>query len=189
MAYPPVQCFIIEATDQIQRQLRRYESGECSLFGTYHNKCVDFDTVDRSVDQDGKPLDSDPRWPTCCDCGHRFSDNAEYQLFTNVIYKRIDNGETCTLRDAPPGAMYNATWLTHYEGYCGPDGQSLTVILPNGRAWNIDGQASNCTLKDDKVHKCWVRHGIPPLITVDKNGNTCAAGGGSIQAGESDGEN
>lgn len=36
-------------------------------------------------------------------------------------------------------------------------------------------------MPDDAEHRCWIRHGEPPLITVDKNGLTCAAGAGSIQ--------
>lgn len=60
-------------------------------------------------------------------------------------------------------------------------GPQLTVILPGGHPWNIDGRASNCTLPEDFEHRCWVRHGEPPAITVDKDGLTCAAGAGSIQ--------
>ena len=41
-------------------------------------------------------------------------------------------------------------------------------------------EASNCTRPEDTVHKCWVRHGQVPDITVDKLGDTCHAGGGSI---------
>lgn len=35
-------------------------------------------------------------------------------------------------------------------------------------------------------HKCWVRHGDPRAsnVTVDKNGDTCSAGAGSILAGD-----
>jgi len=35
------------------------------------------------------------------------------------------------------------------------------------------------------VHRCWVRHGRPEdgTLHVDKNGVTCAAGAGSIVAG------
>jgi hypothetical protein len=47
----------------------------------------------------------------------------------------------------------------------------------------IDSRASNCTLPNDREHKCWIRHGTPPDLTVDKNGKTCAAGAGSIQLG------
>jgi hypothetical protein len=45
-------------------------------------------------------------------------------------------------------------------------------------------QASNCTLPGDKKHHCWIRHGEVPNLTVDKAGVTCAAGAGSIQAGD-----
>jgi hypothetical protein len=60
------------------------------------------------------------------------------------------------------------------------------VRCPNGSDWHVDGRASNCTMPTDKVHKCWVRHGDPRAsnLTVDKNGFTCAAGAGSIQAGD-----
>jgi hypothetical protein len=58
------------------------------------------------------------------------------------------------------------------------------VRLPNGRDWAIDGRATNCTRPDDHEHQCWVKHGEPPNITVDKDGNTCGAGAGSIQIGD-----
>ena len=64
------------------------------------------------------------------------------------------------------------------------DGPQLVVILPNRQPWNIDSRASNCTMPYDYEHRCWVRHGEPPNVTVDKNGLTCAAGAGSIQSGD-----
>jgi hypothetical protein len=64
------------------------------------------------------------------------------------------------------------------------DGLHLVVRLPNGHVWNIDHRASNCTMKLDYEHRCWIRHGEPPNITVDKNGLTCQAGAGSILAGD-----
>jgi hypothetical protein len=62
------------------------------------------------------------------------------------------------------------------------DGQHLTCVLPGGHHWNIDGRASNCTLKDEKTHRCWVRTGRPEDGTLDvgKGGHTCQAGAGSI---------
>lgn len=53
----------------------------------------------------------------------------------------------------------------------------------------IDGVASNCDKKDDRDHRCWIRHGTPPNITVNKDVinqpasalTTCNAGAGSIQ--------
>jgi len=44
----------------------------------------------------------------------------------------------------------------------------------------MDDRASNCGSRDDDEHRCWVRHGEPPDLTVDKQGLTCTAGAGSI---------
>jgi hypothetical protein len=89
----------------------------------------------------------------------------------------------------PPGAMWFADWMLGLENdpFAGPDGRCLVVKLPNGNDWMIDGPCSNCTDHDDFLrggHKCWVRHGEAPNITVDKNGKTCAAGAGSILSGD-----
>jgi hypothetical protein len=95
------------------------------------------------------------------------------------------------------GAMWYADWLlehikniwTDADGNVrpqrygpGPDGRILIVQTPGG-GWIIDSRASNCTMPQDNEHRCWVRHGTAPEITVDKSGNTCGAGAGSIQAG------
>lgn len=99
-------------------------------------------------------------------------------------YRRVDTGEIFEhLASVPPGAMWDADWLHDFIAP-GADGRVLVVKLPNGNDWTIDSRASNCTMKDDNAHRCWVRHGEPPHITVDKNGLTCAAGGGSIQSGD-----
>jgi hypothetical protein len=60
------------------------------------------------------------------------------------------------------------------------DGRHLNVVLPNGTDWDVDARATNCTMPNDRNHRCWVRRGDPPDVTVDKNGHTCAAGAGSI---------
>lgn len=116
-------------------------------------------------------------------------------------WKRVDTGEIKqNIADFGPGAMYYADWLQveahtkwarkengvdveipHPWGV-GPDGKVLLVVTPGG-SWNIDSRASNCGKPIDNVHRCWVRHGTPPEITVDKNGDTCSAGAGSIQCG------
>lgn len=161
---------------------------------SYHNAFVPFDRV---VDNNpggtisldsiaGKPEKTDQRWPRLCECGYQFTEKDEYQLFAERLYYRQDNKELFTLRDSPPGAMWYGDWMLT-EGsnrFRGPDGHCLMVRLPNGNEWHIDSQASNCTMPGDDEHKCWVRHGDPPNITVDKNGHTCAAGGGSIQSGD-----
>lgn len=104
-------------------------------------------------------------------------------------YRRPDTGEIFDhLSAVPPGGMWDADWFHDYHGgpmLGGPntDGRILVVRLPNGNDWIIDSRANNCTLPADDNHRCWVRHGEPPNITVDKNGLTCAAGAGSIQSG------
>lgn len=81
-----------------------------------------------------------------------------------------------------PGSMF---WIRFSGGACSthepPCDRHLMVVCPDGHCWDIDSRAKNCTMKDDKVHRCWVRHGEPPKITVDKKGLTCKAGAGSIQ--------
>jgi hypothetical protein len=76
-----------------------------------------------------------------------------------------------TQGDLPVGAMWYADWYKRK----GPDGHCLIVKTPGG-IWSVDGRASNCTLPHDNEHCCWVRHGSPPNINVDKNGNTCGCG-------------
>lgn len=66
--------------------------------------------------------------------------------------------------------------------------EHIVVELPGEcdttHAWDINGRASNCGRPDDRTHRCWVRHGDPPNITIDKDGDTCSAGAGSIQMGD-----
>jgi hypothetical protein len=79
-----------------------------------------------------------------------------------------------------PGALYYAVWLPRNITWGNEEGPHLYVQTPGGD-WDIDSRCSNCTLPEDRVHRCWVRHGMPPQITVDKSGLTCGAGAGSIQ--------
>ena len=105
-----------------------------------------------------------------------------------AFWRRTDTGETLEhISRAPAGAMWFADWLLELaesgNDWKGPDGHCLMVRCPNGNDWCIDSRAFNCTLPNDHIHKCWVRHGTPPSITVDKNGVTCQAGAGSILNG------
>lgn len=183
---------MLNPTNRIRRELRRYGGSVgdwtqkvCPKWGYYHNASTFLDVVEDTDKTNDWPR-NDPRWPTTCDCGeYNFTEKDNWQLFTEHLYRR-DTGEEYTLRKAPPGAMWYADWLT--EGrpasgnlYRGPDGRCLVVVCPDGHQWMVDSRCSNCTLPDDNIHKCWVRHGTPPNITVDKNGVTCAAGAGSIQ--------
>lgn len=202
MTYPATKCFWLNSTEIAEVGLRRYVSGDVKCPGPfgYHTATTvigNFVLVAAPADStpsqwregpDGErlvprftwPEHDDPRWPTACECGYVFSDADKWQESWDTLYRRADTGELVTLRNAPPGAMWDATWYP----WKGPDGRSLVVKCPNGHDWVIDGRATNCTMPDDTEHRCWVRHGEPPDITVDKQGNTCAAGAGSIQAGD-----
>ena len=82
------------------------------------------------------------------------------------------------------GAMWRATWYPRNMTWNNETEPHLIVCCPNGpeatRDWDIDSRASNCGLPEDRLHRCWVRRGEPPNLTVDKAGVTCAAGAGSI---------
>ena len=81
------------------------------------------------------------------------------------------------------GAMWFSYWLWKGASWDNETEPHLHVRCPNGdgtRDWDIDSRASNCKLPEDRLHRCWIRHGEPPLITVDKNGFSCSAGAGSI---------
>lgn len=91
--------------------------------------------------------------------------------------------------DLHPGDMYWADWLRgghsdtcwYWDNCPGPH---LQVVLPNSHHWDIDSRASNCTLPDERTHRCWIREGDPPNVTAGKAGHTCAAGAGSILSGD-----
>lgn len=146
----------------------------------------------------------DPLWPTHCDhCGLAFHDTEDpKQLFRHRLYAGAPDGALYTFHDCPVGAMWDADWMG--DPHCGHDGIHLAVQTPGG-TWLVDGQSSNCT-RDQSVevpapdgadpshkwhrfersHYCWVRHGDPrrpSTLHVDKNGNTCQAGAGSIIIG------
>lgn len=196
--------FFIAPTERQKLYLRRYRaSGDTSCAGSYCNAMTYIGdapivrTPDGSVEvcDDLKPLPSDSRWPTKCEsCGAPFAPTDPYQLFTQPIYCSIDGSQEMTLRDAPAGAVWNAWWIAdrrrQEQRGCGwmvgPDGRSLVVRMPDGSDWMIDSRARNCTLRDDDIHFCWVRHGKPEdgTLHVDKSGHTCAAGAGSIDTGK-----
>jgi hypothetical protein len=130
----------------------------------------------------------------CEFCGANGGDLAPNCSSSGSFWKRIDTGEIKRrIGEFGIGAMWFADW---YQRGSTPPGEvvrfgwdwenqyepPLMVATPGGD-WNIDSRANNCTLKDDRLHRCWIRHGVPPNITVDKVGRSCAAGAGSILAG------
>lgn len=131
--------------------------------------------------------EGDPRWPMhCVRCGEPFPEGAIRQVTQDLIYVRSDTGEETTTTEAPDGALWYADDCP--ERWTGPDGRTLVAKTPGGHEWIIDSVASNCDLPDDETHRCWMRHGSPPDITVDKEpeppfDHTCSPGAGSIQVG------
>lgn len=200
-----IKVFFLDPTDRQKLRLRRYSHPrKCAKDGWGCDASVEFGECDIRYreEKDGqftimssddlKPSNADPRWPTAClKCGQPFEEGDERQLFTEQIYTRSDTGDRTTLRAAPPGACWNAWWISDRRkdgpkgcGYfVGPDGRCLVIRCPDGHDWMIDSRCSNCTLPNDNEHWCWVRTGRPEdgTLHVDKNGKTCAAGAGSIQ--------
>jgi hypothetical protein len=139
---------------------------------------------------DAKKLGGEPsdypfeRWPTKCEWCGAAPDYSSPELKRQVFRKRRYNTAS---GDPEPGDLYYVSWGRGENAGCpfhdNCDGQHLFAILPNGEDWDIDGRASNCDRPHDRTHRCWVRHGEPPQITVDKRGLTCHAGAGSIALG------
>lgn len=143
-------------------------------------------------------------WPKTCDCGYIFNDKDVFQLFDYEMYavpteaavfahlaKEWENPkkplDPCVNQgwwqsaNLPAGSMYWRYWANHHPYWDNGGDKSLIVVCPDKTHWDIDSRTSNCGLKEDRIHRCWVRHGEPPNITVNKEGNTCVAGAGSIR--------
>lgn len=161
-----IQCFMLTPTDRVKRFLRRYvvnDDNKCSVNGYgFHSAAVQIEDGPAIINEDGgistDPShwpQTDPRWPKECACGYVFNNLDHWQLFFNLIYAAPD-GQEYTLKEAPPGAMFYSDWFK--PNWVGPDGESLSVQLPDGHAWAIDGPS--------KKGGRWVRTGVPPQITV-----------------------
>jgi len=107
---------------------------------------------------------------------------------SSPILVRLDTAEERTQRELPIGALWavevSPEGIDHSEKYYknlrGDDGHSIVCKLPGDHIWYIDGSCSNCDRRQEP-HHCWVRHGtIGDALTVDKAGNTCSAGAGSV---------
>lgn len=185
-----VKCFFVRPSGMLRLQLRRYQfskNGVQQCRHSYHDARAEIGQVaGKIVDgvwrYDAPDIaESDSRWPISCEhCGYRFTDKDERQVSIDAVYVD-DVGKTYSLREPVPGMMYYAEWLEDHPSWCGSDGKSLHVVCPDRHTWCVDSVANNCTMKDDHKHKCWIRHGTPPMITVDKKGLTCQAGAGSIK--------
>ena len=117
----------------------------------------------------------DPRWPALCDgCGYSFTDADERQVWTELLYRRVDTGELRSLHSRHPapgaptaeaGAMWDAVWMpAHWRG---ADGISLMVRCPRndrddtktGSDWPVDMPSTNSGGR-------WSRSGDPRKANV-----------------------
>jgi hypothetical protein len=196
-----VKTFWMEPTDRVCVFLRRYtyeREGQpkkvCPTGPSWGHEAPHDAWLRLVTDEDGRwhhescgptIADDDPRWPRmCAHCAYEFQPDDARVLSAHTLYAGAPDGIRRPLLDFPVGATYNAEWLNDIPRYTGADGLSVICVTPGG-IWLLDSRASNCTLPTDEEHKCWCRHGDPrqAQLTVDKSCKTCAAGGGSIQAG------
>ncbi|HXS59000.1 MAG TPA: hypothetical protein VN726_22910 [Hanamia sp.] len=181
-----IKCFFIEPSGMTKVYARRYSSGSNCVKNGYHDSQLfvgEFPTIkDPQGWRENIPVPEGTVFPTHCQCGYEFTGTDNKQSFNEEIYICKETGERMTLRAAKVGAIWRAWWYEDVEWLRGIDGKSYVCQTPGGE-WNIDSRASNCTKPNDLVHKCWCRHGEAPNFTVNKNGNTCSAGAGSIAIG------
>lgn len=189
-----IDCFFLTRTDRCERFLKVISYyGGCGEEGSARccSARIPVDVIALPADTDGVPDDFVIRpgyktWTAslsavCDACGKPFDERASRDTHVRRIHSRSDGGPDTIISAAPPGAMWFADQMILSSGwYRGPDGHCLVVKLPGGHQWCVDARAGNCDRRDDDVHRCWVRHGVPPAVTVDKNGDTCNAGAGSI---------
>lgn len=185
-----IKVFFAAPSNSFRQSLRRMGKGRCSAVSARWSFCFGvavLGIVDAAAQPTGGhvawPAD-DPRWPKACEqCGAAFGEADDRLVDYNRLYC-VDDGREFILSEAPIGACWDCDWYHDYR--TGPDGRSLVVRCPDGHDWFIDGRAKNCGSPSDDVHRCWVRHGRPEdgTLHVDKNGNTCSAGAGSIDTGK-----
>lgn len=113
----------------------------------------------------------------------------------SAIFQCLETAEQRVSTELPIGALFaldreGAQDINSYPPAAPHDGLAIACVClgrggPETRYhWHIENRASNCDKKDDRSHRCWVRHGsIGDQLTVDKNGLTCGAGAGSFFMG------
>jgi hypothetical protein len=188
---PPLKARFIEEVG-VSASLRIYWHSDIPCQGwSYHNaeNEIKRSSIVGERDFAGEVKDywGSPLWAKVCDhCGTPVPDAKDANLSYQVFYRRLYN--TPSGKPEPGDIFFRdvlcKTYGCHYWDNC--PGLHLHAILPNGTEWDIDSQANNCTKPNDRLHRCWVRHGDPTkgeLVHVDKAGLTCQAGGGSIISG------
>jgi len=171
-----IECFMVERAELMQVDLRRFVfSSESTCPGRYGYHTADiviepqlpapaeYSPGKPSWQFDGwpfepKPSRDDPRWPVRCECGYEFQPGDQWQANARRLYRDPRSGSLFVRENLPAGAMFRSPWYEKTWGYKGPDGICLSVMLPDGVVWEIDGEA-----RDGGK---WTRDGVPPKVTA-----------------------
>lgn len=174
--------------------LRKYWTDDalCSSGWPGHNAMVEIqrNRLLQDYQSGGEVKDYPPeRWPTQCKACGRAVPSTKWWVDSQVFYRRLystPGGVEVSWESLVPGdffylAIHDPTEHCH-AGWTNCDGRHPYAILPGGHHWDIAGRASNCDMKEETTHRCWILHGDPRTgpVTVDKAGHTCHAGAGSI---------
>lgn len=160
-------CFLVERTGRARQHLRRYAAGPCPAMPGehgYHNALARVEDGSLLVTPEGyigapspEEYADDARWPVTCACGYVFAPGDIRQVHLEELWRNPGSGEELVRDDFPAGAMYDSWWLP----WKGPDGVSLTVVLPDGTHWPVDGPEGGGS------NRPWTRTGTPPQVTAD----------------------
>jgi hypothetical protein len=191
-----IRCFLIRPTEQVLQAVSVYLPG-CHR-GLFHRAEV-YRRVEIQPNADtnavttisGEEIERAqlPGEVPCADCGTMMTVNRRTaSISAGRRYARTDTGEVRDqIADFGVGAMWFATWYRRDDGLYGWDFDNLDtpplIVRTPGGAWDIDSRSHNCAWPMERTHRCWVREGEPPKITVSKQGHSCPAGAGSIQMG------
>ena len=170
-----IECFWMEPTELASSELRRYqriaygEPGESLAYRcpgplSYCNASIYLGDVPYPFDPQGllgygsdDVPHNDPHWPETCEFCHRvFPPDDMWQHNVSRYFQGAPDGKLYTTSTMPPGAMYDADWWN----VPGPDGVTLTVVLPpqgGFDVWHPDSPSSNGTP--------WTRTGTIPKVT------------------------
>jgi hypothetical protein len=169
-----VACFLLEDLRAARYSLRRYAGdGKCSGASGYHD--ARSEAIEERPEHPGEThtgtnppevARADPRWPARCACGYAFVESDSWQVWADVLYRRVDTGAIVTWDAAPAGAVRDARWW---------DEGAWMVRLPDGSDFMTHNRASNCACKGkpyDPAHRCWTTTGTPPALTVNPSIDT-----------------
>ncbi|MBI5697625.1 MAG: hypothetical protein HZC29_03855 [Thaumarchaeota archaeon] len=155
---------------------------KCRLLNVVEEKFI-FKFNEQEIEITKEEYFSDDKFERLCK-KYNVPEDADVGSRIKIIYDSEDGTNN------RPGDMWYSKWIHQiyddkdkcfYWDNCTDPRGHLIVRMPDGGTWGTDSKASNCTMKEDRTHRCWIKHGEAPNLTVDKQGHTCQAGAGSIQ--------